>query len=328
MSSNKEYKAKRFESKADILRVEADRLSSDEKRKEKASMLRSESGEYANRANNLREIPKVQITDNETLLQITNVTKVFAPGTVNEKVALDNINLNVKKGDIICVIGSNGSGKSTLFNMISGTFPVTSGSIVLEGKDITKQPEYKRAMSIGRVFQDPTKGTSANMSIEDNMMLASRKGMRGITFTLNAKTRAHYQELLRPIHLEGRLKDNVGLLSGGQRQALTLLMTTMSKPSLLLLDEHTAALDPGNAQIVMDLTKEYIERDNLTAMMVTHNMQFAIDYGNRLIMMDRGHIILDINGDEKSHLSVPELVERFKEISNSDYASDEGLLTK
>lgn len=328
MSSNKEYKAKRFESKADILRVEADRLSSDEKRKEKASMLRSESGEYANRANNLREIPKVQITDNETLLQITNVTKVFAPGTVNEKVALDNINLNVKKGDIICVIGSNGSGKSTLFNMISGTFPVTSGSIVLEGKDITKQPEYKRAMSIGRVFQDPTKGTSANMSIEDNMMLASRKGMRGITFTLNAKTRAHYQELLRPIHLEGRLKDNVGLLSGGQRQALTLLMTTMSKPRLLLLDEHTAALDPGNAQIVMDLTKEYIERDNLTAMMVTHNMQFAIDYGNRLIMMDRGHIILDINGDEKSHLSVPELVERFKEISNSDYASDEGLLTK
>ena len=328
MSTKKEERAKRFESKADMLRVEADRLSSDVKRKEKASMLRSESGEYANRANNLRDVPEVTISDNESLLQITKVTKVFAPGTVNEKIALDNINLNVKKGDVICVIGSNGSGKSTLFNMISGTFPVTSGSIVLDGKDITKQPEYKRAMSIGRVFQDPTKGTSANMSIEDNMMLASRKGMRGITFTLNARTRAYYQELLKPIHLEERLKDNVGLLSGGQRQALTLLMTTMSKPSLLLLDEHTAALDPGNAQIVMDFTKEYIERDKLTAMMVTHNMQFAIDYGNRLIMMDRGHIILDIDGEEKTHLTVPELVERFKEISNSDYTSDEGLLTK
>lgn len=328
MSTKKEERAKRFESKADMLRVEADRLSSDVKRKEKASMLRSESGEYANRANNLRDVPEVTISDNESLLQITKVTKVFAPGTVNEKIALDNINLNVKKGDVICVIGSNGSGKSTLFNMISGTFPVTSGSIVLDGKDITKQPEYKRAMNIGRVFQDPTKGTSANMSIEDNMMLASRKGMRGITFTLNARTRAYYQELLKPIHLEERLKDNVGLLSGGQRQALTLLMTTMSKPSLLLLDEHTAALDPGNAQIVMDLTKEYIERDKLTAMMVTHNMQFAIDYGNRLIMMDRGHIILDIDGEEKTHLTVPELVERFKEISNSDYTSDEGLLTK
>lgn len=326
MMKNKEERAKKFESKADMLRVEADRLSSDEKRKEKASMLRSESGEYAARANNLRESTAAK--DSDALLEITNVTKVFAPGTVNEKIALDNINLRVNKGDVICVIGSNGSGKSTLFNMISGTFPVTSGSIVLDGKDITKQPEFKRALNIGRVFQDPTKGTSANMSIEDNMMLASKKGMRGIKFSLNAKTRAEYQEMLKPIHLDQRLKDNVGLLSGGQRQALTLLMTTMSKPSLLLLDEHTAALDPGNAQTVMDLTKEYIERDKLTAMMVTHNMQFAIDYGNRLIMMDRGHIILDIDGEEKKHLTVAELVERFKEISKSDYTSDEGLLTK
>lgn len=327
MRGKKEERAKMFESKADILRVEADRLASEPKRKEKASMLRAEAVEYASKANSLRptETPD---QDESALLEITNVTKVFAPGTVNEKVALENINLTVNKGDVICVIGSNGSGKSTLFNMISGTFPVTSGSIVLDGKDITKLPEYKRAFDIGRVFQDPTKGTSANMSIEDNMMLASKKGMRGVKFTLNAKTRAEYSKLLEPIHLDQRLKDNVGLLSGGQRQALTLLMTTMSKPHLLLLDEHTAALDPGNAQIVMDLTKEYIEKDNLTAMMVTHNMQFAIDYGNRLIMMDRGHIILDINGEEKKNLSVSELVERFKAISNTDYTSDEGLLTK
>lgn len=268
------------------------------------------------------------MSDNKPLLEIKHVTKVFAPGTVNEKIALENIDLTVNKGDVICVIGSNGSGKSTLFNMISGTFPVTSGTIVLDGKDITKEPEYKRAFEIGRVFQDPTKGTSANMSIEDNMMLASKKGMRGIRFSLNSKTRAEYARLLEPIHLDKRLKDNVGLLSGGQRQALTLLMTTLSHPRLMLLDEHTAALDPGNAQTVMDLTKEYIEKDSLTAMMVTHNMQFAIDYGNRLIMMDSGHIILDIKGEEKKSLTVPELVERFKEISKTEYTSDEGLLTK
>jgi putative ABC transport system ATP-binding protein len=160
------------------------------------------------------------------------------------------------------------------------------------------------------------------------MMLAGRKGMRGIKYSLNSKARAEYRELLKPIHLDQRLKDSVGLLSGGQRQALTLLMTTLSKPNLLLLDEHTAALDPGNAQIVMDLTKEYIEKDKLTAMMITHNMQFAIDYGNRLIMMHEGHIIMDISGEEKKNLTVAELVERFKQISNSEYSSDEGLLTK
>ena len=210
--------------------------------------------------------------------------------------------------------------------MIAGTFPVTSGNISLAGRDITRLPEYKRAYEIGRVFQDPTKGTSANMSIEDNMMLASKKGMRGVTFSLNARTRALYKKLLQPIHLQDRLKDNVGLLSGGQRQALTLLMTTLSKPHLMLLDEHTAALDPGNAEIVMNLTKEYIEKDNLTAMMITHNMQFAIDYGNRLIMMDKGHIILDIAGEEKKNLTVSSLVQRFKEISKTEYTNDEGLL--
>ena len=262
------------------------------------------------------------------MLEIEHVTKVFFPGTVNEKVALENINLRVEKGDVICVIGSNGSGKSTLFNMIAGTFPVTNGTISIDGRDITNAPEYKRAFFIGRIFQDPTKGTSANMSIEDNMNLAYTKGMKGLRFGLTAERRKEFRELLEPIGLADRMADNVGLLSGGQRQALTLLMATLSHPSLMLLDEHTAALDPRNAEIVMDLTKRYIEEGKLTAMMVTHNMQFAIDYGNRLIMMDEGHIILDIKGEEKAKLTVPSLVEKFREIRKKDYTSDEGLLTE
>lgn len=261
------------------------------------------------------------------MLKIENVTKVFFPGTINEKMALDNINLEVNKGDVICVIGSNGSGKSTLFNMIAGTFPVTSGKISLMDKDITNLAEYKRAFQIGRIFQDPTKGTSANMSIADNMILAYKKGMRGLKFSLNKEMREHFKELLEPIHLSDRLEDNVGLLSGGQRQALTLLMATLSNPSLMLLDEHTAALDPVNADIVMNLTKRYIERDRLTAMMVTHNMQFAIDYGNRLIMMDEGHIIFDIKEDEKKKLTVPILVDMFRSARNKEFANDEALLT-
>ena len=262
------------------------------------------------------------------MLEINHVTKVFFPGTVNEKVALEDINLKVNDGDVICVIGSNGSGKSTLFNMIAGTFPVTSGEIRLGGKDITHAPEYRRAFYIGRIFQDPTKGTSANMSIQDNMNLASSKGMKGLRFGLTKERKAQFREMLRSIGLEDRMEDNVGLLSGGQRQALTLLMATLSKPSLMLLDEHTAALDPRNAEIVMNLTKEYIERDHLTAMMVTHNMQFAIDYGNRLIMMDEGHIILDVSGEEKSRLTVQGLVDEFRHIRNKEFDSDEGLLTK
>lgn len=261
------------------------------------------------------------------MLDIKHVTKVFFPGTVNEKVALEDINLHVNNEDVICVIGSNGSGKSTLFNMISGSFPVTSGNINLDGQDITNAPEYKRAFSIGRIFQDPTKGTSANMSIQDNMNLAVTKGMKGLKMGLNAERKAFFHELLKPIGLEGRMKDNVGLLSGGQRQALTLLMATLSKPKLLLLDEHTAALDPRNAEIVMEQTQQTIERFRLTAMMVTHNMQFAIDYGNRLIMMDAGHIIVDVSGEEKKNLTVLRLVEMFKEIRNQQFDSDEGLLT-
>ncbi len=260
------------------------------------------------------------------MLDIQHVTKVFFPGTVNEKVALEDINLHVNPGDIVSVIGSNGSGKSTLFNMISGTFPVTSGKITLAGKDITNAPEYKRAFHIGRIFQDPTKGTSANMSIKDNMGLALSKGMRGLKFSINPEKKEFFKELLAPINLQDRLEDNVGLLSGGQRQALTLIMACMSHPELLLLDEHTAALDPGNARIVMDLTEHYIEKEHLTAMMVTHNMQFAIEFGNRLIMMDEGHVILNIEGEEKKSLTVPILIDRFKELRNKAYTSDEGLL--
>ncbi len=262
------------------------------------------------------------------MLDIQHVTKVFFPGTVNEKIALEDINLHVDKGDVVCVIGSNGSGKSTLFNMIAGTFPVTNGKIIVNGQDVTNAPEYKRAFYIGRIFQDPTKGTSANMSIEDNMNLAYTKGMKGLKFGLTAERRKEFKELLEPIGLADRMSDNVGLLSGGQRQALTLLMATLSHPSLMLLDEHTAALDPRNAEIVMDLTKKYIEDGKLTAMMVTHNMQFAIDYGNRLIMMDEGHIILDIKGSEKQKLTVQSLVDKFREIRKKDYTSDEGLLTE
>ena len=190
------------------------------------------------------------------MLDIKHVTKVFFPGTVNEKVALEDINLHVNEGDVVCVIGSNGSGKSTLFNMIAGTFPVTNGTISINGKDITNAPEYKRAFYIGRIFQDPTKGTSANMSIEDNMNLAYTKGMKGIRFSLTNERRKEFRKLLEPIGLEDRMQDNVGLLSGGQRQALTLLMATLSHPSLMLLDEHTAALDPRNAEVVMELTKK------------------------------------------------------------------------
>lgn len=262
------------------------------------------------------------------MLDLSNITKVFYPGTVNEKMALDNINLHVNKGDVICVVGSNGSGKSTLFNLISGTYPVTNGKIIFDGTDVTASPEYRRAMTIGRIFQDPTKGTAANMSIEDNMITAETKGMKGLRVSLNNEKREQFASLLQLIGLQDRLKDNVGLLSGGQRQALTLLMTVMSRPKMLLLDEHTAALDPRNAQIVMDLTERFIAEYKLTALMVTHNMQFAINFGNRLIMMDEGTIILDVSGEEKSKLTVEELVRLFKNLRNKTYANDEALLTK
>lgn len=261
------------------------------------------------------------------MLEIKHITKVFYPGTVNEKTALENVSLTVNDGDVICVIGSNGSGKSTLFNLISGTYPVTSGEILLNGRNITHMPEYRRAFTIGRIFQDPTKGTAASMSIADNMITASTKGMKGLRRSLNKAKKEEFAKLLEPIGLSKRLEDNVGLLSGGQRQALTLLMTVMSKPQLVLLDEHTAALDPRNAQIVMDLTTQYINQYNLTALMVTHNMEFAINYGNRLIMMDGGQIVLDIHGEEKKQMTVSKLVELFRTVRNKAYDDDAGLLT-
>ncbi len=262
------------------------------------------------------------------MLELTSVTKVFYPGTVNEKLAIDDVNLHINAGDVTCIVGSNGSGKSTLFNLIAGTYPVTAGTMIFDGEDITAKPEYRRAMTIGRIFQDPTKGTAANMSIEDNMITAETKGMKGLRISLNNEKREQFRSLLKLIDLQDRLKDNVGLLSGGQRQALTLLMTVMSRPKMLLLDEHTAALDPRNAQVVMGLTERFIAEYKLTALMVTHNMQFAINFGNRLIMMDEGTIILDVQGEEKSNLTVEELVRLFKNLRNKTYANDEALLTK
>lgn len=260
------------------------------------------------------------------MLKIEHLTKVFYPGTVNEKLAINDVSLHIKEGEIVCVIGSNGSGKSTLFNLVSGTYPVTSGRIILDGKDVTNQPEHRRAFTIGRIFQDPTKGTAANMSVEDNLITASRKGMRGLRISLTDKKREEFRRLLKPIGLSDRLADNVGLLSGGQRQALSLLMTVLSNPKVIFLDEHTAALDPGNAATVMNLTQKYIAQYRLTAIMVTHNMQFAIDYGNRLIMMDEGQIILDASGDRKKELTVEKLVQIFKEMKKREFASDRGLL--
>lgn len=261
------------------------------------------------------------------MLELSHVTKVFYPGTVNEKLAIDDVSLKIEERDVVCVIGSNGSGKSTLFNLISGTCPLTSGTITLEEKDITRMPEYRRAFFIGRIFQDPTKGTAASMSVEDNMITASTKGMKALRISLNNEKREEFRKILQPIGLQDRLKDNVGLLSGGQRQALTLVMTVMSSPKIILLDEHTAALDPRNAQTVMDLTTSFISRYNLTALMVTHNMEFAIEYGNRLIMMDEGQIVLDIAGEEKKKMTVPKLVRMFKTIKKKEFANDEGLLT-
>ncbi len=262
------------------------------------------------------------------MLKIKNLIKVFYPGTVNETKAINGIDLHIEKGDVVSLIGSNGSGKSTLFNLISGTFPVTSGQIILDGSDVTNMSEYKRAMLIGRVFQDPTKGTSPTMSIEDNLIVSSKKGMRGLNFSLYKKgAREQFNSMLDKIGLGGRLKDNVGLLSGGQRQALTLLMTMQSNPKLLLLDEHTAALDPQAADRIMQMTEDIIKTHSLTCMMITHNMQFAIGFGNRLIMMNSGKVILDVKGEEKKSLTVPKLISFFKSRGGEEFSDDAALLT-
>lgn len=261
------------------------------------------------------------------MLRLENIGITFNAGTPDENTALRNINLQINKGDFITVIGSNGAGKSTLYNIIAGTLRATTGKIFLDQdesgktKDITNDAEFKRAQYIGRIFQNPLLGTAGKMSLEDNMIICSKKGAKGLRISLNNKKREEFREQLKVLdmNLENRLNDNVDQFSGGQRQALTLLMAVMSKPSILLLDEHTAALDPTNADIVMNLTRKFASEYNLTVMMVTHNMQHALDYGNRLLMMDKGQIIWDIGREEKANLTMDGIIEKFREIKvNND----------
>ena len=248
------------------------------------------------------------------MLELIGLYKTFNPGTVNEKRAINGLDLTLEDGDFVTVIGGNGAGKSTTLNLIAGAIPADRGTIRLDGVDLTRLPEHKRAKYLGRVFQDPMMGTAATMGIEENLALANRRGKsRGLRRGITAQERALFREKLAALGLglEDRLTSRVGLLSGGQRQALTLLMATLNHPKLLLLDEHTAALDPKTADKVLQLTEEIVVRDHLTTLMVTHNMRNAIQYGNRLIMMDAGRIVVDVRGEEKKNLSVRDLLEKF-----------------
>ena len=264
------------------------------------------------------------------MLKIENVRKVFNPGTVNEKVALSGLNLELQPGDFVTVIGGNGAGKSTMLNTVAGVYPVDEGHIYIDGVDVTKLPEFKRAKYIGRVFQDPMMGTAATMQIEENLALAARRGkMRTLLPGITKQERETYREQLKILELglEDRMTAKVGLLSGGQRQALTLLMATLQKPKLLLLDEHTAALDPKTAAKVLETTQRIVEKSNLTTLMITHNMRDAINYGNRLIMMYDGHVVVDVSGEEKKNLTVEQLLNLFSQASGSDEVNDKLLLS-
>ena len=265
------------------------------------------------------------------MLEIRNISKTFNPGTINEKKALQDLSLTLKDGDFVTVIGGNGAGKSTLLNAVAGVWPVDCGSILLDGEDITALPEHKRAKYIGRVFQDPMMGTAPNMQMEENLALALRRGQkRGLRWGVTKAERQVYREKLKTLGLglEDRMTVKVGLLSGGQRQALTLLMASLRKPKLLLLDEHTAALDPATAAKVLELSDQIVEENGLTALMITHNMTDAIKHGNRLIMMDQGRIILDIEGEDKKHLTKKDLMDKFAQVAGYQLDSDETLLTK
>ena len=265
------------------------------------------------------------------MLEIRNISKTFNPGTINEKKALLDLSLTLKDGDFVTVIGGNGAGKSTLLNAVAGVWPVDSGSILLDGEDITALPEHKRAKYIGRVFQDPMMGTAPNMQMEENLALALRRGQkRGLRWGVTKAERQEYREKLKTLGLglEDRMTVKVGLLSGGQRQALTLLMASLRKPKLLLLDEHTAALDPATAAKVLELSDQIVAENGLTALMITHNMTDAIRHGNRLIMMDQGRIILDIEGEDKKHLTKKDLMDKFAQVAGYQLDSDETLLTK
>lgn len=261
------------------------------------------------------------------MLELKNITLTFNKGTPDEHKALDNITLSVKDGDFISVIGANGAGKSTLFNAICGTYLTDVGTITLAGKDITTLPEYKRARVIGRLFQDPMKGSAPGMSIEENLALAAGHG--GWLSHVSRADKEMFREKLSLLGmgLEDRMKQPVGMLSGGQRQALTLMMATINAPQLLLLDEHTAALDPATAEKVLDVTKSTIAEKNLTCLMITHNMQSALDLGNRTIMMNHGKIIFDTTGEERSHLTVKDLLDRFKTAAGEELDNDRMLLS-
>ncbi len=264
------------------------------------------------------------------MLEIKNIYKIFNKGTVNERKALNGVSLKLDDGDFVTIIGGNGAGKSTMLNAVAGVWPVDSGSIIIDGVNVTGLPEYKRAKYLGRVFQDPMNGTAADMEIQENLAIAMKRGQkRSLHMGVPRKEKERFREMLKELDLglEDRLSSKVGLLSGGQRQALTLLMATIQKPNLLLLDEHTAALDPKTAAKVLALSDKIIAENHLTAMMVTHNMNDAIANGNRLIMMNEGQIILDISGEEKKKLTVEDLLQKFEQVSGEKFANDEALLS-
>lgn len=263
------------------------------------------------------------------MLELKNVKKTFNRGTINEKKALTGLDLKLNPGDFVTVIGGNGAGKSTMLNTIAGVYPIDSGQIIIDGQNVTRQPEYKRAAYLGRVFQDPMMGTAADMEIEENLAMAYRRGKRrGLGWGVGKQEREQYREALKMLDLglEDRMTAKVGLLSGGQRQALTLLMATLQEPKVLLLDEHTAALDPKTAAKVLALTEELVERSSLTTLMITHNMKDAIRLGNRLIMMNEGKIIYDVAGEEKKSLKVADLLAKFEEASGGEFANDRMIL--
>lgn len=265
------------------------------------------------------------------MLKLEHLYKTFNPGTINEKIALSDLSLHLKPGDFVTVIGGNGAGKSTMLNAIAGVWAVDSGRIILDGEDITALPEHRRAKLIGRVFQDPMMGTAPNMQLEENLALALRRGQRrGLSWGVTKAERDIYREKLKSLNLglEDRMTVKVGLLSGGQRQALTLLMASLRKPKLLLLDEHTAALDPSTAAKVLELSDRIVAENQLTAMMITHNMSDAIRHGNRLIMMNEGSIILDISGEEKKKLTKQMLMEKFAQVAGTQVDSDQVLLSQ
>jgi putative tryptophan/tyrosine transport system ATP-binding protein len=264
------------------------------------------------------------------VLQLNQIHKVFNEGTPDEKIALDTINLTLNEGDFVTVIGSNGAGKSTLMNIISGVMIPDVGSVFIDSQNVTGMSEYNRAKLIGRVFQDPMAGTAPSMTIEENLAMAySRNKTRTLRKGVTKKRRDYFREVLETLHLglENRLNAKVGLLSGGERQALSLLMATFTEPSILLLDEHTAALDPARAELITNLTKEIVQKYNLTTLMVTHNMQQALDLGNRLIMMDKGQIILEVDDGQKQHLTIEQLLNEFQRIRGTKMASDRALLS-